>query len=352
MVNIKILGGGIAGLTAAINLKKAGVAVEVHERKGYCGKHSNDFQFLENWTFNEDALHILKSMHIQTDFYAKPYYSQKVMSPSGKIYVGTSSRPITYLTKRGKAKDSIDRSLASQCLQAGIKLFLNSTLKAQAADIIATGIKQPAYIASGVMFSCAHQDKSLLLFDDTLSERFYSYMVVNDRIGEITCVNPVGIKTHQVRLDNTVKRFEEMLAIKIEKIIERFSAPLSFEPLSPAHINHQYYVGEAAGFQDSFMGFGMLYAFKSGYLAAKSIIENLDYHALIRTEILKPINIAVTNRVLFEKLSNRGYERLIGLLNNRNPIVKSFLGGDDLRQILKKLYNHSLSYFLRPLLFW
>jgi flavin-dependent dehydrogenase len=171
-------------------------------------------------------------------------------------------------------------------------------------------------------------------------------------VGEITCVNPVNQKDHVVRLEHTVKRCEETFAIKIEHIIERFSAPLSFEPLNRVRINNQYFVGEAAGFQDCFMGFGMLYAFKSGYLAAKSIIDNLDYNQLINREILKPIQLSCANRVLWEKLSNRGYERLINLLNSRNPIVKSFLGGDDLRLILKKLYNRSLSYFLRPLLFW
>lgn len=69
---IKILGGGISGLTAAINLKKSNFEVEVHERKVYCGKHTNDFQFLENWTFNQDMLDIIKKINIKPDFYTKP----------------------------------------------------------------------------------------------------------------------------------------------------------------------------------------------------------------------------------------------------------------------------------------
>ena len=352
MKRIRILGGGIAGLTAAINLKMAGIAVEVHERKGYCGKHTSDFQFLENWTFNDDALDILKSIHIQTDFYAKAHYYQEAISPSGKKYIGISNKPVMYLVRRGKAKNSIDKSLESQSLQLGIKIFFNSTLKAQDADIIATGIKQSSFIATGVMFSCALQDKSVLLFDNNLSEKFYSYFIMHDNVGEIACVNPVGIKDHKIRFENTVNRFEKILSIKVERIIKKFSASVNFSPLNQAHVNKQYFVGEAAGFQDCFMGFGMLYAFKSGYLAAKSIIEDLDYNQLLNSEILNPIKISIANRVLFEKLSNQGYERLINLLNTRNPIVKSLLGGNDLGLILKNLYNNSLSFFLRPLLLW
>ena len=352
MRHIRILGGGIAGLTAAISLKKAGIAVEVHERKGYCGKHSNDFQFLENWTYDEDALSILQSMHIQTDFYIKPRYSQEAISPSGNKYVGTSNKPVTYLVKRGNTKESIDKSLVSQCLRLGIELFLNSTLNARQADIIATGIKQPSFIATGIIFSCALHDNSALLFDNNLSDNFYSYFIVNDNVGEITCVNPVGIKDHKERLEKTVNRFEDFLSIKVEKIIEKFSASVNFNPITRAFTNNQYFVGEAAGFQDCLMGFGLLYAFKSGHLAAKSIIENIDYQQLLKNEILKPIKISAANRVLFEKLSNQGYEKLINLLKTRNPIIRMLLGGKDLRLVLKKVYNHSLSHLLRPLIVW
>jgi flavin-dependent dehydrogenase len=352
MKKIRIIGGGIAGLTAAINLRKAGFAVEVHERKSHCGKNTNDFQYLENWTFDEDTLDMLTRMQIQTNFYKKPLYSQEIIGPSGRKYVGLSDKPVMYAVKRGEAKDSIDRSLEAQCRQIGIDLFHNSTLKRQEADIIATGIKKPSFLAMGIIFPCVLPDKTAILFDDNLSEKFYAYFVVHDNVGEITCINPVDIKDHKARLDNTVKRFEEILMIKTEKIIERFSAPLNFEPLNRAYINNQYFVGEAAGFQDCLFGFGMLYAFKSGYLAAKSILEDSAYDQLLNSDILNPIKTSVRNRKLFEKLSNRGYERLIKALNSRNPIIKKLLGGDDLRQILKRLYNNSLSHFLRPLLFW
>jgi hypothetical protein len=72
--------------------------------------------------------------------------------------------------------------------------LLNSKLKAREADIIATGMKKPNYIATGVLFECENEYKSVLIFDDSLSKEFYSYFVVNDNVGEITCVNPVNHK--------------------------------------------------------------------------------------------------------------------------------------------------------------
>ena len=50
--------------------------------------------------------------------------------------------------------------------------------------------------------------------------------------------------------------------------------------------NQKLLVGEAAGFQDLFLGFGMKYAFLSGYIAAKSIIEEKNYDGLMERIVL------------------------------------------------------------------
>ena len=161
----------------------------------------------------------------------------------------------------------------------------------------------------------------------------------------------VGRADHKARLDLTVKRFEEILNIKIGQTRETFSGFVNFGFLSSARVNGQYLIGEAAAFQDQFAAFGMTYAFKSGYLAARSIIENLDYDALWKKDFLRQLTVSATNRRLYEKLSNNGHERLIRLLMSRNPFIRRLRGGDDLKKMLRKLYNHSFSYVIRPFVF-
>ena len=214
-------------MTAAINLKYAGVDIEVHERKSFCGKHTNDFQFLENWTFKNDALSILTSLNIQTDFYLKPWYSIELISPSLKRCIKGSSQPFMYLVKRGLVDDSIDHSLHKQATAAGIPINFKSKSTADDADIFATGIKEPTFIATGITFPFGHPDKAIILFDDRLSLRIYSYLIVNDNIGEIVAINPKGSKEHKIRFDLTVKRFEEILSFKVTTITHRFVAPAS-----------------------------------------------------------------------------------------------------------------------------
>ena len=352
MSTIKILGGGISGLTAAINLKGAGIDVEVYERKRFCGKHTRDYQFLENWTFEEDALDILKDLNIETNFYIKPWYSLEIVSPSLKKCLKRSSRPLMYLVKRGPEAESIDHALQTQATDADIPITFRSKLKPHHADIIATGFKAPTFIVNGISFSLEHPDKAIALLDDRLSFNIYSYFIVSDHMAQIVAINPAQRKDHKVRFDLTVKRFEEILNYKIPTTGRRFTAPGSLYYSKNAQINNQFFIGEAAGFQDCLLGFGMIYAFKSGYHVARSIIENDDFDRRWQMDMLKPMKVSCNNRRLYERLSNTGYEKLVDILGSRNPFILKLLGGDDFQLILRRLYNQALSYFLRPIILW
>ena len=352
MQTIKILGAGISGLTAAINLKRSGVDVEVHERKRYCGKHTHDFQYLENWTFDKDALQILQDLNINNSFYIKPWYSLEFISPSLNKSLKKSSQPYMYLVKRGPMEDSIDHALQKQATDADIPIIFRSKLDVNKADIIATGVKKPTFIVTGITFPFEYPDKAIALFDNRLSLGIYSYFIVNDNIGEIASINPANSKEHKIRFNKTVKRFEKMLKFKVSTRIYRFAAPGSLFYLKNAKVEDRYYVGEAAGFQDCLNGFGMMYAFKSGYHAAQSIINRDDYNRRWQTDMLKPMKVSQTNRFLFEKLSNDGYEKLVKMLTSQNAVIVKLLGGADLQYILKKLYNNSFSYLLRYIVLW
>jgi flavin-dependent dehydrogenase len=175
----------------------------------------------------------------------------------------------------------------------------------------------------------------------------YSYFVVNDNIGQIVSISPLQRGSQIERLRQTIRRFEQILNTEIKDSGERFSAAVSFNFLRSAKLNDHYFVGEAAGFQDCLAGFGMMYAFKSGYFAAKSIIENCDYDRLWQEDFIRPMEISVRNRQIFKKLSNWGYDILIDVLNSENKAIRKLLGGTDLRYILKKVYNYSIPRSLR-----
>ena len=62
------------------------------------------------------------------------------------------------------------------------------------------------------------------------------------------------------------------------------------------------------------------YAITSGYLAAKSIIENKDYDKLWKKEFGKQLKVGVANRFLFERMSNievKALEMFSNIFDNR-----------------------------------
>lgn len=337
-------------MTAAIVLRLSGREVEVHERKDHCGKDTDDFQFLENWCFEQDVLDFLERIGIKTDFYIKPWFSQEFMSPGLRKYTGRSSEPLMYLVKRGRVDRSLDRCLAQQALKLGVRVRYRSKLESSEADVIATGFNRPAFLATGITFRSRQPDRSIVLLDNALASRFYSYFIVNDHQAEIACVNPAGFKDHQRRLKKTVERFERVVG-RVGDIQKRFSSAVGFGRLGAfGRRDSRPFVGEAAGFQDHLAGFGMVYAFRSGYLAARSIAERKNYEAMCKSDFGRQMRISCWNRSLYDRLSNREYERLVDLLKSRRPLVRWCLGGNDLRLIMRRLYGRPFFLLLGPLL--
>jgi SAM-dependent methyltransferase len=102
-------------------------------------------------------------------------------------------------------------------------------------------------------------------------------------------------------------------------------------------------IGEQAGFQDTLAGFGIRYALRSSVLAARSIIEGLDYTALWRRELLPLLKVSVANRFIFNTVGDRG---------SRFFLAHGLERGDA-RRVLKRLYGaSSWTRLFFPIAYW
>jgi 2-polyprenyl-6-methoxyphenol hydroxylase-like FAD-dependent oxidoreductase len=82
---VEIAGAGPAGLAAAITLAHAGRKVIVHETQKEVGhRFGGDYQGIENWTTQEDALTVLEKLGITTEFSAMPCRNGTVFDPHDK----------------------------------------------------------------------------------------------------------------------------------------------------------------------------------------------------------------------------------------------------------------------------
>jgi len=249
---VKIAGAGPAGLSAAINLVKAGYKVTVYERNSDVGFKSNgDFQGLENWTKDSDVLQDFKKMNINPTFKHTPMKKFEMYDYKSRKYLLKSKKPVCYIISRGNAKGTLDYSLKQQALKAGVKIIFKKELPESRADIVATGAARHIAVGEGIKFKIINRE-------------------------------PIG-------------------------------CGINFEISESAIKNKRLYVGEAAGFQDYLFGFGIKYAVTSGYLAAKSIIDKKNYDALWKDEFEALLKQGISNRLRYE---HGGNERYVSILQD------------------------------------
>lgn len=341
MKKIKILGAGLSGLTAAINLAKAGYKVDVYEKNKDSGMRFNgDLQGLENWTMEKDVLQDLNSMNIKINFNANPYKLLHVYDDNLKEKLIKSKRPMFYIVQRGALKGSIDYGLKKQALDAGVNIHYGKTLfdkdkGIKKADIIATGPKNVSAIAVGISFRTNHKDIAIGILDDTIAPKAYGYILVSKGKGCIAAMLADDFVNANNYFNKLMQAEKKIINVK-KTNVKKISGFGNFHIMNNYFKDNKYWVGEAAGLQDKLWGFGMRYAITSGYLTAKSIIENKDYNALIKERFANQLKTSAVNRFFYEKLGNRGYRYFVRKAED-NPL-----------RFLKKAYNSS---FLRAMMF-
>lgn len=331
----KILGAGISGLTAAINLAKAGYDVEVFERNSDCGMRFNgDMQGLENWTEDEDVLQSLKSMGIDSNFETTPFnkvaFTNCVLTEDFKL-----DKPLFYIVRRGSEKGSIDQGLKEQALDAGIKIHFDKTIEEKEADIVATGpkFKHITIADKGIVFKADLPNMAVGIVNEKAAYHGYAYLlVVNGDACMCSCVfgNPSKLNDcFEFTKNYFTKKFN--LLIKNPKVV----GGVGYFSIHNIYKKEKtLFVGEAAGLQDFLAGFGMRTAFQSGWLAANSIIEGMDYEKQANELFKKHLEAGIVNRHLWEHIKVDNYITTLKKLNEHS-------GGTN---TIKEIYSFNPAY--------
>jgi flavin-dependent dehydrogenase len=314
---IKILGAGIAGLTASINLAKGGFDVTVFEKSPSVGsRFHNDFQGLENWSDETDALKIFKNLSLKTNFWNKGFKKASIYTDLKKEFIAKDKDNLFYLVQRGP-EDSLDENLKNQALDAGVEIEFNSKMARDECDIIATGVsgKKPVGVVKGIVFDTDSEDSIILILNDKFAFKGYSYLLVADGKATLACVVIKDLSKANLCFKNSFQAFSKLEKFKIENK-RSFAGYGTFAMNESNKQNQKLYVGEAAGFQDLFLGFGMKYALLSGYAAAKSIMEEKDYDTIWRDLFLDKQKASAANRLIYEISGVWGYNYIANRLSN------------------------------------
>ena len=333
MSTIKILGAGLSGLSAAINLAKAGKKVEVFEKNSDCGmRFHGDMQGIENWSKEQDALDSFEEMNLEVNFKTTSF-RKVTFTNCTDIEDFYFDRALFYLIQRGGFEGSIDYGFKDQAQKAGVKIHFGQTIEPLKADIVATGPfgKKVAVADKGILFETDLPDLAIGILNDDAATKGYSYLLIADGTACLcSCVYNEIEKLNDC-FEFTKKYFVEKYNLKIKN-------PTNVGGVGYCSIENIYkkgktmFVGEAAGIQDLLAGFGMRTAIRSGYLAAKAILEKVDYEQLAEEEFSHYLQAGVVNRYIWE---HTDFDSYITLMKKMNEAVRS-------TNSLRSMYNLNL----------
>jgi flavin-dependent dehydrogenase len=139
-----------------------------------------------------------------------------------------------------------------------------------------------------------------------------------------------GFKRQAHHVQQTVRFFRERVGLQMRNP-RGFGGFANFRLPRTAVQGGHAVVGEQAGFQDALAGFGMRYALRSGLLAARSILEGVDYARLWQRELSPLLRTGVVNRFIFNSIGERGRRAALTRLQGR-----------DTGRLLRRLYQPSL----------
>lgn len=305
---VTVVGAGPSGLACAIVLARAGRSVVVREwHKTVGARFHGDFQGLENWSDEQDILDELHDIGIDATFDCHPVHQGIAFDAWGVSYAVSSERPLYYLITRGSDAGSLDTSLLRQALDAGVEVRFNDRVhKIEGAAVLGIGPRIPDAIAVGYVFETDMPDGDWICFNNALAPLGYAYLLVHDGRGTVASCMFTGFKRQAEYVRRTVTYFQDRVGLRM-RAQRPFGGFANFRLPRTAVQGGHLVVGEQAGFQDALAGFGMRYAFRSGALAARSLIEDVDYTRLWRRELLPLLRTGTSNRFIFNTLGARGW---------------------------------------------
>lgn len=317
---VRIVGGGLSGLTTAIQLARHGVAVEVFERRSAHGMASEvRCDAIENWTTADDFSDVLSSWAIERS----PFHqatSLEVFTFDGECHVMARRRPLLYLVKRGSEPGCLDRALKLQAIDLGVTIHNGQTLPREQADVWAVGsLRHGFFLDVGITFRTSQPDRAAILFDKRLAPRACAYLIVIDGVGTLAVLLTQQFRHARALLKDAVDAFQRIRPFDLRDARLRGGFGGALSAIGPCRAA-PLVVGEAAGFMDYLWGFGIRHAMLSGVLAARSMLEGGNYENLVAREIRPLVQSSLINRALYDCANNSVYRAMVRYLCTRQDV--------------------------------
>jgi flavin-dependent dehydrogenase len=293
-LKIAIIGAGISGLSCAYQLVKKGITPVIFEKNSYVGDQMEYSSLWSRWhssTIIDSIKYLKKTFDLEITPMEKLRTIELILPDKKMIDNGE----LGYIFRRGKESHSLEKQLESKI---NAQIVFDSYIKIEDIKesfdkiIVATGNNLIAkqYNLWTYTYTSQVRVATILGNFDTGSIKVWSnrnyakntfcYLVPNNALEASLVMITKGIMHHELYYYWDTFISEEGI---FYNIIEVRDAELSFGFVSSHEKEQLYFIGNAVGFIDRFIGAGDFNAILSGICAAKAVIENNSHNDSYKT---------------------------------------------------------------------
>jgi flavin-dependent dehydrogenase len=313
MQPIPIVGAGPAGLSAAITLARAGLPAVVYERAKTVGsRFHGDFEAIENWTSERDALEEFRAIGIEPGFDHVAIREGIFFDAWGRQRRVRSREAPFYLVRRGSEPGALDRALEAQAIREGVEIRYGTEAPPLREGIVAAGPRRADAIDVGYVFETGMSDGVFAVMADRIAPKGYAYLLVSRGRGTLACCMFDRFREANGFLARTVEFFRRRTGLEMVNP-RRFAGTGNMHWPRRSRDGEALRAGEAAGFQDALWGFGIRMAIVSGHLAARALVSGRprEFDRLWRERLGGLLAASFANRSLYRRAGDFGYALLI-----------------------------------------
>lgn len=320
-MKVAIIGAGPSGLACAIQLERAGITPDIFEINNRIGeKHSHIATILQ--IINRPIKEPLKYMNDIYDLNLRPYAINRKIAHNGPNSSSVITGNLGYFIYRGQENYSLENQLASMVkTKINFNTYIDyKKIKSQYDYvIIATGKKDEAkelgiwqdiistYVKGAIVLGEFETDTLMVWLNKYYCNRGYAYLTpFNEKRASLILITT---EAEESEIDKYWDLFISTANIKYEAV-EYFTRAHYGGYVYPHKVDNIYFVGNAAGAIDPFLGFGQISSIITGSEAGKSIVQGLDYEKQIKTVIDTNLKLGEF-RKSFNSLNNDGLDMLI-----------------------------------------
>jgi len=322
-MEIKIAGAGIAGLSAAITLKRLRKDFDISIRDkadSIKDKTPRGVNALRNYAEKIDIQKRYADLGFKLQNF-HPIKRQIFLLNTGKYFdIESNKKPIFYTTIRG-IKSSIDNMLLQQAIDLKINIQWNSTFKKEETDIFATGAELYSHcVGFGQHFIDVEETDTIYILQNS-KYCPYGYMcILPYSNNEATIILGKFNPNHQSQIKSDYNKALQEIP-QFQDYIQGASAKYEVNGignygLPSTTINgSSLLIGERAGLLEAFRGYGVHNAILSGYAAGIALANGSDYN----TEMFFQSLERGLQRRIAENELNLSSERILTELFDRIP---------------------------------